>query len=157
MRFSRLSDYAIALMTHIAQHPRQVHTAANVAAATRVPVPTVAKLLAKLRSNGLLASTRGVKGGYALVRSPAAISVTEIVAVLDGPIALTTCIKAGHGACEIEESCPSRLGLHRINQAVREALDVISLADIASPVSAVPTAALEPRVNIHRQCDALPS
>jgi FeS assembly SUF system regulator len=157
MRFSRLSDYAIALMTHIAQHPRRVHTVANVAAATRVPVPTVAKLLAKLRSNGLLASTRGVKGGYALVRSPAAISVTEIVAVLDGPIALTTCIKAGDGACEIEESCPSRLGLHRINQAVREALDVISLADIASPVPAVPTAALEPRVNIHRQCDALPS
>ena len=137
MRFSRLSDYAVALMTYIAQHPRQVHTAANVAAATRVPVPTVAKLLAKLRRNGLLASTRGVKGGYALVRPPAAISVTEIVAVLDGPIALTTCIKAGHGACEIEEICPSRRGLHRINQAVREALDVISLADIASPVPAV--------------------
>ncbi len=138
MRFSRLSDYAVALMTYIAQHPRQVHTAANVAAAIRVPVPTVAKLLAKLRRNGLLASTRGVKGGYALVRPPGAISVTEIVAVLDGPIALTNCI---HGSCEIEEVCPSRLGVHRINLVIRKALDEISLADIATPLPVASAAA----------------
>jgi FeS assembly SUF system regulator len=157
MRLTRLSDYAVALMTHIAQHPRQVHTAGNVAAATRVPVPTVAKLLAKLRRNGLLASTRGVKGGYALVRPPAAISVSEIVAVLDGPIALTNCINAGHGGCDIEDVCPSRLGLHRINQAVREALEIISLADIAAPTPAFPMTAPQPRVSIHRECDVLPT
>ena len=138
MRFSRLSDYAVALMTHIARHPRQVHTAANLAAAISVPVPTVAKLLAKLRRNGLLASTRGVKGGYALVRPPAAISVTEIVAVLDGPIALTTCVR---GSCEIEEVCPSRLGVHRINLVIRKVLDEISLADIATPLPVLPPAA----------------
>src|SRR5512144_1045179 len=118
MRFSRLSDYAVALMTHIARHPRQVHTAANLAAAISVPVPTVAKLLAKLRRNGLLASTRGVKGGYALVRPATSISVAQIIAVLDGPIALTTCI---HGSCEIEDICPSRLGLHRVNFLIRKA------------------------------------
>ena len=138
MRFSRLSDYAVALMTHIARHPRQVHTAANLAAAISVPVPTVAKLLAKLRRNGLLASTRGVKGGYALVRPPAAISVTEIVAVLDGPIALTTCVR---GSCEIEGVCPSRLGVHRINLVIRKVLDEISLADIATPLPVLPPAA----------------
>ena len=149
MHLSRLSDYAVALMTYIARHPERVHTVANVAAATRVPVPTVAKLLAKLRHNGLLASTRGVKGGYALVRPPAAISVTEIVAVLDGPIALTNCIGAGHGSCDIEEVCPSRLGLHRINLAVRKVLDDISLADIASPVSAAPQAAPQADARLH--------
>ena len=148
MRFSRLSDYAVALMTHIAQHPQQVHTAANVAAATHVPVPTVAKLLATLRRSGLLASTRGVKGGYALVRPPAAISVSEIVGVLDGPIALTSCIKVGRGGCEIEEVCPSRRGLHRINLAVREALEAISLADIAAPMIVARAAAAQPSIGI---------
>jgi FeS assembly SUF system regulator len=150
---SRLSDYAVALMAYIARHPQQVHTVANVAAATRVPVPTVAKLLAKLRRNGLLASTRGVKGGYTLTRSPAAIPVTEIVTVLDGPIALTNCIEAGHGSCDIEEVCPSRLGLHRINLAVLKALDAISLADIASPASAVPPA---PQADTGLHSHALP-
>jgi FeS assembly SUF system regulator len=151
MHLSRLSDYAVALMTHIAQHPQQAHTAAKVAAATHVPVPTVAKLLAKLRHNGLLASTRGVKGGYMLVRPPAGISVTEIVAAFDGPIALTVCIKAGHGGCDIEEVCPSRQGLHRINLAVRKALDGISLADIASPMPPPPPAATQAGAGID-QC-----
>jgi FeS assembly SUF system regulator len=155
MRLSRLSDYAVVLMTHIAQHPQRVHTAASVAAATRVPVPTVAKLLVKLRRNGLLVSTRGVKGGYALVRPPTAISVSELVAALDGPIALTVCIGAGRRGCEIEDVCPSRWGLHRINQAVREALDAISLADIAA-LAPAGSPATQAGSGSNRAYDALP-
>lgn len=143
MRLSRLADYAVVLMTRIAQHPEQVHTAAKVAVATRVPEPTVAKLLNTLGRGGLLASTRGIKGGYALARPATAITVGEIVAVVDGPIALTQCIKAGPGNCDIEAVCQSRLGLHRINLAVRKALEDISLAEIAFPVPA-PTAPPRP-------------
>jgi FeS assembly SUF system regulator len=135
MRLSRLADYAVVLMTHIAQHPEQVHTAADVTMATRVPAPTVAKLLNGLGRSGLLASTRGIKGGYALARPATAIAVGEIVAVLEGPIALTQCIKKP-GSCDIEAVCQSRLGLHRINLAVRKVLEEISLAEIAFPVPA---------------------
>ncbi len=137
MHLSRLADYAVVLMTHIGQHPGPVHNAADVAIATAIPVPTVAKLLAKLARRGLLSSTRGVKGGYALARLASTISVGEIVAVLDGPIALTQCIKEGPGGCDLEPVCPSRVGLHRINVAVRKALDDVSLADIATPALAV--------------------
>lgn len=56
--------------------------------------------------------------------------------MLEGPIALTQCIKAGPGNCDIEAVCQSRLGLHRINLAVRKALEDISLAEIAFPVTA---------------------
>jgi FeS assembly SUF system regulator len=153
MRLSRLADYAVVLMTHIAQHPDQVHTAARVAGATHVPVPTVAKLLNMLGRSSLLASTRGIKGGYVLARPAAAIAVGEIVAVLEGPVALTQCIKAGPGNCDIEAVCQSRLGLHRINLAVRKALEDISLAEIAFPVSALAAeagrAAEPPRVSAH--------
>jgi FeS assembly SUF system regulator len=142
MRLSRLADYAVVLMTHIAQHREQVHTAAGVTMATRVPAPTVAKLLNALSRSGLLASTRGIKGGYALARPATAITVGEIVAVLEGPIALTQCIK-GPGSCDIETVCQSRLGLHRINLAVRKALEDISLAEIAFPVPAT-AAPLQP-------------
>jgi DNA-binding IscR family transcriptional regulator len=95
-----------------------------------------------------------VKGGYALVRPAAAISVSEIITVLDGPIALTNCIERGHGSCDIEEVCPSRLGLHRINLAVLKALDAISLADIASPVSAAPR--VTPKADATLHSHALP-
>lgn len=140
MHLSRLADYAVVLMTHIGQHPGPVHTAADVAIATGIPAPTVAKLLAKLARRGLLSSSRGIKGGYALARRASTISVGEIVAVFDGPVALTQCVKEGRGGCDLEPVCPSRVGLHRINVAVRKALDDVSLADIANaPALAIQT------------------
>src|SRR3990170_1579440 len=107
MRLSRLADFAVVLMTHLAQH-HGVHTASGAAVATQLPAPTVAKLMARLCREGLLTSSRGVKGGYQLGRPAAEISVGAIVNALDGPIALTQCIKFGPSRCEIEAVCPSR-------------------------------------------------
>jgi len=141
MRLSRLADFAVVLMTHVAQHHERVHTASEAAAATQLPVPTVAKVLARLCRQGLLTSSRGVRGGYRLARPAAEISVGAIVNALDGPVALTQCIKLGPGRCEVEAVCPSRVGLHRINVAVHKALDDVSLADVATPAQAFQTPA----------------
>jgi FeS assembly SUF system regulator len=136
MRLSRLADFAVVLMTHVAQHHERVHAASEAAAATQLPAPTVAKVLARLCRGGLLISIRGVKGGYQLARPAAEISVGAIVNAFDGPVALTQCIKLGPGGCEVEAVCPSRVGLHRINVAVHKALNDVSLADIATPAPA---------------------
>jgi FeS assembly SUF system regulator len=141
MRLSRLADFAVVLMTHVAQHHERVHTASEAAAATQLPVPTVAKVLARLCRERLLTSIRGVKGGYRLARPAAEISVGAVVNALDGPVALTQCIKLGARRCEVESVCPSRVGLHRINVAVRKALDDVSLADVATPAPALQTSA----------------
>jgi len=136
MRLSRLADFAVVLMTHVAQDHERVHTASEATVATQLPAPTVSKVLARLCREGLLTSIRGVKGGYLLARPAAEISVGAIVNALDGPVALTQCIKLGPGRCEVEAVCPSRGGLHRINVAVHKALDDVSLADIATPAQA---------------------
>jgi FeS assembly SUF system regulator len=133
MRLSRLADFAVVLMTHVAQHHEQIHSAAEITLATQLPAPTVAKVLTRLCHAGLLSSVRGIKGGYRLARPSAMISVGTIVSVFDGPVALTQCLRSGLSRCEVEAVCPSRVGLHRINAAVLKALDDVSLADIAVP------------------------
>ena len=133
MRLSRLADFAVVVMTHVAQHQEQIHTAADVTLATQLPAPTVAKVLTRLCREGLLSSIRGVKGGYRLARPSATISVGTIVSVFDGPIALIQCLRSGLSRCEVEAVCPSRVGLHRINAAVLKALADVSLADITVP------------------------
>jgi FeS assembly SUF system regulator len=140
MRLSRLADFAVVLMTHVAQHQEQIHAAAEVALATQLPAPTVAKVLTRLCREGLLSSVRGVKGGYRLARPSSTISVGRIVSVFDGPVALTQCLRSGLSRCELEAVCPSRVGLYRINAAVLKALDDVSLADIAGPAPEFPTA-----------------
>ena len=137
IRLSRLADYAVVLMTHMNAAPSPVHNAVDVAAATGLPAPTVAKVLKRLAQAGLLQSHRGAQGGYRLARAAPGISVADIVSAIDGPIALTHCSKPGKGVCDVELACPSRSGVNRINTAIRTALEAVSLAEISAPDAAV--------------------
>ncbi len=132
IRISRLTDYGIVLLTHMAAEPDRVHNATEVAGEAHLPLPTVSKLLRLLTKEGLLESHRGVKGGYGLARAPEQISVGAIIRALEGPIAITTCTTDSPGDCEHESLCPVRGHWHLINLAIRQALDSITLADMAA-------------------------
>jgi FeS assembly SUF system regulator len=132
IRITKQTDYGIVLLTHLAAHPDRPYNAPELSTEARLPLPMVSKILKLLAKEGLLLSHRGVKGGYSLSRPPAAISMAEIVSALEGPIALTECI-AIEGDCSHEALCPTRSNWRRINQAVRAALEGISLAEMAQP------------------------
>lgn len=133
IRASRLADYGVVLAGHMAARPETFYNACDLAAATQLPPPTVSKVLAALTRAGVLVSQRGARGGYRLARAPRDISAAEIVTALDGPIAMTMCIGQGEGACEVESACLSRHGWQRINAAICQALEEVSLADLAAP------------------------
>jgi FeS assembly SUF system regulator len=140
LRLTNLADYAVVVMTAAARCPDGSLSAGAVAVRTGIPAPTVAKVMGLLKRGGLLASSRGVCGGFRLALAPAAISVADIVEAVDGPIALTNC---QHGpdsdhlsACALEGSCAVRPHWRPINLAVRAALAAVTLADLAGPVRA---------------------
>jgi len=130
IKLSRLADYSIVLMTQLAGRPSSLMQAPDLALVTGLPVPTVAKTLKLLVQAGLVESQRGAKGGYVLVRSATDIPVTEIIAAVDGPIALTDCTVEKDGVCEIEALCPTRTNWKKINNAVVGALRDVTLADM---------------------------
>jgi FeS assembly SUF system regulator len=131
LRISKLCDYAIVLLTHFAQDSEPpVWAARDVAAAARIPLPTVSKLLKSLSRAGLLVSQRGVRGGYRLARSPDEISIADVIAAIDGPLALTECAEGLEGLCGIEKLCPARRSSGLINQTVREALGGLKLSEM---------------------------
>ena len=134
IRITKQADYGIVLLTHMAGEPERQMTAGELAAETQLPPPTVSKILKMLARQGLLGSHRGVKGGYTLARDTATITVAEIISALDGPIAVTECIDDTPGECSQEPSCAVRGNWQRINDAIRVALDNITLAEMAHPL-----------------------
>ncbi len=133
IRLSRLSDYGIVLMAHLAGMDEEgPHNARELAAEASLPLPVVSKLLKALTREGLLVSHRGAKGGYSLARPPQQISAAEMIAALEGPIGLTECT-VHPGACTQEASCHVREPWQRINSVVRDALADVTLADLAQP------------------------
>lgn len=133
IRITKQTDYGIVLLTHLAGQPERHVNAPELAAETQLPLPMVSKILKVLVREGLLLSNRGVKGGYSLARSPREISMAQIIAALEGPIAITECIEVS-GDCSHEPLCPVRSNWHRINAAVRGALEGITLDEMTMPL-----------------------
>lgn len=137
IRLGKMTDYGLVLMTHVARkRTGTLHTARGLALESGFPVPTVSKLLKLLLQSGFLISTRGTKGGYSLARDANEISVADMIAALDGPIALTDC-STEIGLCDFERGCPVKHNQRIINQVVRGALDKLTLADLAHPMRLV--------------------
>ncbi len=135
IRMTKQADYGIVLMTLMASHQEQWFNATEVATEAGLPQPIVSKILKLLARGGLLSSQRGVKGGYSLSREPARITVAQIITALDGPIAITECIDDSPGECSQEPICPVRGNWQRINQAIRLALEEITLAEMTHPIA----------------------
>ena len=140
IRLTRMTDYGILLLTCFARDPEHpMRSARELANESKLPLPTVSKILKELARHRLLEAHRGVKGGFTLARRPDAINVAEIISALEGPIAITEC-SADAGNCDIERSCVVKSNWKKINQVVLNALRGITLADMSHPLrpAAVP-------------------
>ncbi|HTJ65826.1 MAG TPA: SUF system Fe-S cluster assembly regulator [Alphaproteobacteria bacterium] len=141
IRLSKLADYAVVMLSYMAAREGEVYTTARLAERTAVPEPTAAKILKLLARSALLASQRGSNGGYGLARPAADITVAEIIVAVDGPIALTACVQGSSDHCGVEQLCSMRGNWNKVNRAIRDALEDITLADMAVPFGVVPAIA----------------
>ena len=133
LRLSKLTDYAVVVLVRLgrtAADGRDVQTSPGIAGATGIPEPTVAKVLKAMAAAGLVVSQRGARGGYRLARPLAAVPVSDVIEAVDGRIALTACVEGGEGRCEAESLCPVRGRWDPVNDAIREALASITIADM---------------------------
>ena len=132
LRISKLTDYGTVVLAELAgADVARVVSAAELAAATGISVPTVSKLLKLLGRADIVTSTRGAGGGYRLARPAEAISAADIIDALEGPVSITEC-SAEDSSCDYEDVCNVGGAWQRVNKAIRAALDDLSLADLVT-------------------------
>ena len=132
LRISKLTDYAILVMVELARGG-ELANAHAVAERVGVEIPTASKVLKLLAGAGLLESYRGANGGYRVARLASEISVADVIAAIEGPIAMTEC-SVEQGLCSQEDNCELRGNWQRISIAVARALEDVSLAEMSTPV-----------------------
>lgn len=140
LRISKLTDYAILVMVELTREG-EVLSAHALAEQVGIEVPTASKVLKLLAGNGLLDSYRGPSGGYRANRDASDISVAEVIAAIEGPIAMTECSEET-GLCSQEASCELRGNWQRISLAVSRALNEVSLAEMSAPLRQQPSGPL---------------
>ena len=135
--FSQTVEYALRAAVHLASQQDRRCTSHEIAAATKVPRPYLAKVLQQLHRAGVLAAQRGVGGGVRLARAPAELTILEIVNAVDPIRRIRTCPLdlASHGAV----LCPLHRRLDQALGAVEKAFASSTLSDLlAEPTTSIP-------------------
>lgn len=95
MKIARETDYAIRCLLFMARRPFDIHTAGEIAGAQGIPPTFLAKILQKLVRAGILASARGVGGGFRLLRRPQDVTLLDAIEAVEGSLAPNTCLVEG--------------------------------------------------------------
>ena len=89
---TQTSEYALRAVVHLARAGGGSAVAQDIAAATKVPLGYLQKILRMLARAGILQAQRGVGGGYSLARSPTEISILDVLnATANEVTRITTC------------------------------------------------------------------
>jgi Rrf2 family transcriptional regulator, cysteine metabolism repressor len=132
--FSTKGEYGVRLMVQLGRHYGTGPASLTEIAATEdLPKAYLEQLAFVLRDAGLVASTRGARGGYTLARPPADIPMSEILSALEGPLAPMICASDApeHDLlCDRTSTCTVNFLWIRVRDAIAGALGTMTLADL---------------------------
>jgi len=139
LRLSKKADYALMAVKHLAVRPLPSTSAREIAEQYDIPLELMAKVLQRLVRAGLLLSTQGTRGGYALGRPAAAISVADVIQAIDGPFTITACSTVRHD-CDQYGKCSIRDPLWHLRERIAATLETVTIAELAVQSDAPPVA-----------------
>lgn len=133
IRIGKLTDYAMLILSEMAKNPDSIQSTSCLAETLLLTAPTVSKILKMLSDAGLVESVRGAEGGYHLARMASAITVADIIAAMEGELAMTECCESA-GLCAIDSMCTMRENWRKINKMVHSLLAGFTIADLLKPL-----------------------
>ena len=131
MELTRKGEYAIRGIVYLAQQPPgKIALISEIADATEVPQTFLAKIFQSFAKLGLVQSFRGTGGGFLLGRSPAQITLRQVVEAVEGPIMPNRCLMA-EGSCDRSVRCLVHPVWRKVQGEVVKILDDVTLEDLA--------------------------
>lgn len=131
MLYSTACEYAISALTYLAVLSKDKVLVREIAEAEELPHPFLSKIFGDLVRAGILSSTKGKRGGYALVRPPEEVSMYDIREAIDGVEDLELC-SAGKGECFSNKLCPPNKEMQSLCIQIKGFLQNTTLADLAA-------------------------
>lgn len=133
LNFSKKVEYGlIALRFMASNEPGMPVTAKEIAQRYEISYELLSKVLQKLTRAGIVASFKGVNGGYILSRSPQEIKISTVIQAIENKsnIALINCEAENPGSCNIFNKCTIKTPLFRIQNLINNIFNEMSISEI---------------------------
>ena len=153
MRLSRRSEYGLRALVDLVRHDTEGPIAlGSLAQRNNLPPKFLEQIMATLKHGGIVRTTLGAHGGYAMAMDPSTVSIGRVIRLLDGALAPLPCVSLRYYAkcsCPDEATCPLRSVMIDVRDSMLEILDAETLAEMAARPG---QASIDPR---GRHADAL--
>ena len=136
MRLSRRSEYGIRALVDLVRQPETTPVAlATLAERNRLPPKFLEQIMSTLKHGGIVRTTLGAHGGYAMAADPSSITIGRVIRLLDGALAPLPCVSLRYYArcsCPDEATCGLRDVMLDVRDAMLDILDKETLAELAA-------------------------
>jgi Rrf2 family protein len=136
VRLSRRSEYGLRALIDLVRHEGEGPIPlTTLAGRNRLPVKFLEQIMATLKHAGIVRTTLGTHGGYAMAAQASGVSIGRVVRLLDGALAPMGCVSLRYYepcSCPDEATCPLRDAMIDVRDAILEILDKESLAHLAA-------------------------
>lgn len=130
MKISTRGRYALRMMIEIGLHEGQPTKINQVAKNQKISIKYLEQIVSLLVKANLLKSIRGAHGGYVLTKPPKEYSLGEILRITEGSLSPVKCLEEGNEPCNRSFVCVTRRAFQKIENAINEVVDSISLEDL---------------------------
>ena len=145
MRLTTKGRYAVTAMLDLAlHHENKPISLSEISERQGISLSYLEQLFSRLRRDGLVVSTRGPGGGYALARTAESIAIADIISAVDEKVDSTGC--GGTEDCHDHQRCLTHSLWEALSGKIREFLADISLAETMSRASVREVAARQDKV-----------
>jgi Rrf2 family protein len=132
---SRKTKYGLKALSYLArQNGDQMVQIATISKNENIPHKFLESILLTLRKSGFLGSKKGKGGGYYLLKEASDIPMTDVIRVLEGPIAMLPCVSLNYyekcDDCIDEVSCSVRKLMIQVRDQTLEIFRNTTLADL---------------------------
>ena len=126
---NRDADYAVKALLAVAGRGDGPTAVTDLTAELGLPRPYLRKIMQTLARKGLVSSSKGRGGGFALARPAGRITVADVIRVFQGPVSLHDCLFKKKPCPDIA-SCPLRESIGRLERRLVRDLEAMTLASI---------------------------
>jgi Rrf2 family nitric oxide-sensitive transcriptional repressor len=131
MRLTAFTDFALRALMRLAGEPTRSFATSEIAIEFGISRNHLAKVVRDLADGGFISTQRGAGGGFSLARSPALITLGEVVRALEARHALVECFRDDGGGCVLMPRCRLKARLAAAREAFMRELDTTTLLECA--------------------------
>lgn len=133
MKISTKGRYALRLMLDLALHNTgEPISLKDIAKRENISDKYLEQIISVLNKAGYVQSIRGAQGGYILRKKPEEYTVGNILRLTEGSLAPVACLEDENAACEKENDCVTVMIWKKMNDAINDVVDNITLEDLVN-------------------------